>query len=156
MSNKIWVFGFRSVLNSEELDSISESLNTFLQSWNAHGALISSSFGFFKNQFLYISVYKESEEPSGCSIDSLFLKVSEIAKLFSLELFSEDEIIFFNGDFFISISREDFKVKVSEGSVSSETLVADLSIREVSSNDNLDDLVIKPAKNSWHKTAFKL
>ncbi len=154
MNYKIWIFGFTDVLDKDQAQILSDRVRKYLAGWNAHGALIESSFELVRNQFLYVLVSEDSEKPSGCSLDAFHGAISDIAESLSLNLFDENDIVYQDSNRFVSCSRSEFKVRAREKTVSLDTLVADFSVRSLKENEVPSGMFLKPASKSWHGKVF--
>jgi len=146
-----WIFASINPLPAEILSNLEFKINEFLTRWNSHGALIDSSAEIKHSQFIVIKVPPDSERPSGCSLDSLFGALSDIATEFGVEFVDENMLMYFNGSDFVPCNRLEFKSLVSKGEINLDTLVVDFSKRESLEEDDF----IRKARNSWHSRYFE-
>jgi hypothetical protein len=154
LESSIWIFGYSEPLDGSQKEILEAGMGAFISQWNAHGALITSSCSIIQNQFLVIMVPIDAEKPSGCSLDSLHSKVSELSRDIGVTLFDENNIIYFHEDRFRSCTRDQFKSKIKDGTLGGESLVADLSIRKISGGN--PDTFIKKVSDSWHAKVFSV
>ena len=144
--SKCWVFGFKNTPDSKQIESISKSIDAYLDTWKSHGKEITSSHLILEDRFLVL-VAKGS---SGCSIDSMRKEVNSILEQNSVELSDFSDVFWKSGNKINCSNREEFAQFVKEqGSID---LVYDLSLSTLESlNQNG---LSKNYKNSWAFKAF--
>jgi hypothetical protein len=152
LESSIWIFGYSEPIDGVQRKKLELGMDEFITQWNAHGAIIASSYSLIENQFLVIKVPMDAEKPSGCSLDSLYTKVSDLSSYIGVTLFDENDIVYFEDDKFKSCTRDQFKNKLKDGILTKESLVADLSIRKISEIN--PDTFIKKVSDSWHAKVF--
>lgn len=146
-----WIFASRNPIPADIVSNLELRINEFLTRWNSHGALINSSAEIKHSQFIVIKVPPDSERPSGCSLDSLFGTLSDLASEYCVEFVDENMLMYFNGSDFLPCDRLEFKSLVSTGEINLDTLVVDFSKRE----SHVEDDFILKAKDSWHSRYFE-
>lgn len=151
-SSRVWVFGASTALDAEQERSIEASLVDFLRSWKAHGQPLRAAVEILHHRFVIIAA-DDAADPSGCSIDSLFVRLSGFQKLGANLL--DSTLVFYRtkeGEI-RSVDRATFRGLTGVGEVNGRTKVFDLTpetLAEVRSG------LEKNASESWHAQAFGL
>lgn len=70
--SRVWFFGASRILLLEEVEALTEQLNTLVSSWKSHGASLSAGFEILHESILIVAIDQSVESPSGCSIDKIF------------------------------------------------------------------------------------
>ena len=83
---RLWVYQCNRKFSPTEIESINSSLQEFLDSWDAHGIPIKSSYNLYYDQVIVLVVDESSHGASGCSIDAsvAFMKSLELTYKISL------------------------------------------------------------------------
>src|SRR4051812_12631806 len=84
--NKVWTYLISKELNSEELKSLQQVGNEFVNDWTAHDNKLSASFDIYKNRIIVVKVNEDVNNASGCSIDKLLRFVKQAETKFQIEL----------------------------------------------------------------------
>lgn len=151
-SSRVWVFGASTPLDAAQERSIEANLVEFLRSWKAHGQPLRAAVEILDHQFVIIAA-DDAADPSGCSIDSLFGRLSGFQKLGANLL--DSTLVFYRtkeGEI-RSVDRATFRGLAGTGEVNGRTKVFDLTpmtLAEVRSSLERD------ASASWHGQAFGL
>lgn len=151
-SSRVWVFGAAGPLDHEQQRAIEASLREFLRTWKAHGQPLRAAVEIRDQRFVIIAA-DDAADPSGCSIDSLFARITSFQKL-GVNLL-DSTLVFYRagGGEVSSVDRATFRKLVSSGQANAATRVFDLTaatLAEVRSG------LEKEAGASWHARAFGL
>ena len=142
-----WVFACKETLNKEEIPH--QEIESFLKSWNSHGAENQAIYQVVENQFLIVI---SPNTVSGCSKDSLIRFIQSLEFLTAKSWFNPDLIFYKTQTTWKSSSRWGFAKKIKEESLTENTLVFDNTIHDLESLKKCG--IIKKAKDSWHQQAF--
>jgi len=83
---RLWVYQCNRKFSPTEIEGINSSLQEFLDSWDAHGIPIKSSYSLYYDQVIVLVVDESCHGASGCSIDAsvAFMKSLELTYKISL------------------------------------------------------------------------
>jgi hypothetical protein len=87
-NGKVWLYGAKRRLLTNELRYIDQALSQFCREWAAHGEKLNCGFQIKDEQFILIAVDEGNVTASGCSIDSSVGLIKNIDKQFDLDLFN--------------------------------------------------------------------
>ncbi len=151
--NMNWFYSLTYTLTSAEVESLSQAFAAFLAQWKSHGTPVTGKIDIKYARFIHISLAQSSENPSGCSIDSMRHAVEKI--LLSHQLtWAEASNVFFkaeNGE----IRHTDFRQipqLVAENALHAESIVFDNSL---SDTGLLEKWEVKMA-DTWMKRYLKV
>lgn len=148
-NKKLWIFQSKKAFSEREEKNIWQKLNSFLNSWTAHGAELESEIKIVDHKFLIIEVNEAQTKATGCSIDSLNQCIREIDAEYNLGLLNRLWISYKERNKDIeTIPLKDFKEKVKAKQLPLDAWVYDLS---VSSSDEFNEKFKLPLSNSWAK-----
>ena len=129
-NSKLWIFQSLDVLDKEEIIFISKSIEQFILSWNSHGKEIKGTSFIIQPHFIFVVVDSSFTQASGCSIDSLFIKIKEIGSSLNKDLLKRNFIAFkpSSSERINFLSLIDFKNYIKTSILSSDFLIFDNSI----------------------------
>lgn len=149
---RLWVFPIDRPLSTDETERCLDIVDDFLSGWAAHGRPLRSAREFRDGRFLLIGVDVDAEAPSGCSIDALTRRLSNVGHEIGANLVDHAPVWYRAGEEISTSSRQEFKALADGGDVSAETHVFDTSLTRVGQlrAGGLE----RPASDSWHGRAF--
>jgi hypothetical protein len=151
-SARLWTFGVSRPLSEAERGRLLETVDGFLEGWQAHGHPLAAAREWRHERFLLVGVDERVEPPSGCSIDALVRALRGLEEELGVEMVGGAPVWFREegpGGGVRRVSRPDFKAAAAEGRITSETPVFDLSITRLAElREGLWEL---PAGESWHR-----
>ena len=129
-NSKLWIFQSLDFLDKEEIIFISKSIEQFIPSWNSHGKEIKSTSFIIQSHFIFVVVDSNFSQASGCSIDSLFIKIKEIGNSLNKDLLKRNFIAFqpSSSERINFLSLSDFKKYIKTNMLSSDFIIFDNSI----------------------------
>lgn len=145
--SRVWFFPLSSPLE-EKAGAFSSALSEFIGNWLAHGKGVRGSFEVVYDQLVVVGADPEITEVSGCSIDSLFRAVAEIAEAHGNAVVSNSQVLFLAGETVRAVARSQFRDLLASGSINQETTVFDNTVQTLAEiNAGRWQL---PLKDSWH------
>lgn len=93
-SSRIWIYQSDRKFNEEEVQDISNHLQSFTEGWAAHNLSLKTSFCIKYNHFIILSVDESDTGASGCSIDSSVKTIKEIETKHNLSFFDRLNLAF--------------------------------------------------------------
>ena len=151
--SRVWIYQSNRILNSDELEKISNKLSAFTKSWTAHNQQLEATFEIKYNRFLILIVDETQAGASGCSIDKSVHLMKELEQQFQIDLFNRFNIAYKIGDEVQSVSREEFEELITKGGITSDTIVFNNLVPDY--GQYLEEWEV-PFKDSWHAKVFKL
>jgi len=151
-SARLWVFAVGRPLSEPEEAALLGRVDTFIRAWAAHGHPLAASREWLYGRFLLVGVDDRVAPPSGCSIDSLVHMLRDLEGELGTEIVGGASVWFRGkgpqGEI-RRASRPEFRTEASEGRISEDTVVFDLSITRVS--ELREGKWEVPARDSWHR-----
>jgi len=151
-ASRVWVFGAASPLDEGQRRTIEASLREFLRTWKAHGQPLRAAVEVRDQRFIIIAA-DDAADPSGCSIDSLFGRISSFQKMGANLL--DSTLVFYRagGGEVRSVDRPTFRKLVTSGEINATTRIFDLTAATLA---DVRSGLEKKASESWHAQAFGL
>jgi len=148
---RVWVFASDKPLRDAPARELLGEVDQYLGGWKAHGSPLTCAREWRDDRFLVIGV--EGGEASGCSIDGLFRKLTELEPAIGTSLAGGDRIFYRDASGRVDcVGRDRFNELVEKGSVSAETRVFDTSLTTL---EEYRDRFETSAKNSWHRKLLR-
>jgi hypothetical protein len=149
---RLWIFAAERALEPRERDFVLQTVDRFLDGWQAHGHPLTSARDLRYDRFLFIAVDESAAGASGCSIDTLVRDIKRIQETLGVTLIDHGPVVYRDGDAIVRLPRDEFADRVRAGAVTPETVVFNNTLTRVGDlNDNRWE---GPAARSWHAAAF--
>ncbi len=145
---RLWIYQASRPLSETECQQIETAAETFIESWDAHGAPLQAAYGIPFQHFLIIGVNQGYNLPSGCSIDKSVELVRQLEQTLGIPFFERTQIAFWINERIQTYPLAQLKSLVAEGILSADTLVFDNTIQ---TKEALETAWRKPMKESWAK-----
>jgi len=114
---RLWVFPASRRLSLDESARLLSEADVFLDGWAAHGAPLVSGRVMVEGHFLLVGVDEDAEAPSGCSIDALVNRLTELGQEQGVTLVEHAPVWYRKGDTVCAVSRPEFRARVAAGDV---------------------------------------
>lgn len=98
--SKLWLYQANRILNKAELDEITAKLESFAQNWAAHGKPLRARTAILYDSLLVFMVDGNSENASGCSIDSSVRFVKNIGEEYAIDFMDRSIVLVLKGNNF--------------------------------------------------------
>ena len=151
-NSRIWIYQSNRSLTQQEKESISKLIENFLNNWNSHGVSLNSGFEIKYNRFIVIAQDQNTQNATGCSIDSMVHFIQKLEKQYNISLLDKLNVSYKQGDYIAYKSLKDFKKMVKDGAVSKNTIVFNNLVQTKLEYTNYWEV---PAFESWHARFFK-
>jgi hypothetical protein len=145
---RTWVFGADRTLNDQQSQQLTQEVDRFLPTWNAHGSPLTVGRDWRYGRFLTIAVDQSTAGASGCSIDGLFRTLKAIEPALGASLVTSGLVFFRDAKGAVqSIDRQKFSELGAEGTLSPQTTVFDPTVTTAGEWRARFEL---PLGDSWH------
>jgi hypothetical protein len=147
--SRVWIFQSSRPWTNEEKSILEESLNTFLNSWTAHGSNLMTSYELPYNQFIVIALDEDIHSATGCSIDKSFDLIKTLGAKLNVDFFNRMLIAFWEeqkGVFLVHSSK--IKEEVEKGRIGANTLTFNNLVNNLEQYRNFWKT---PMSNTWLK-----
>ncbi len=151
-NSRIWIYQSNRSLTQQEKESISKLIEDFLNNWKSHGVSLNSGFEIKYNRFIVIAQDQNTQNATGCSIDSMVHFIQKLEKKYNISLLDKLNVSYKQGDYIAYKSLKDFKKMVKDGAVSKNTIVFNNLVQTKLEYTNYWEV---PAFESWHARFFK-
>lgn len=149
--SKIWIYQSNRKFSDAEFAAIEIDLKLFLESWEAHGTVLESSFELRYNRFIILAVNQEVQIATGCSIDKSVQFIQNLEKKYDVELLDKMNVTFKLGDHLAHKTLMDFKKMAKDKAVTENTIVFNNLINTI---EEYKDSWEVAAMDSWHSRFF--
>ncbi|MGX1024814.1 ABC transporter ATPase [Psychroflexus sp. MBR-150] len=145
-ASRVWIYQCNRSFTDEEIQQISKDIETFLQSWVAHGQELKTSYLIKYKRFIVISVDESQSSASGCSIDNLVRFVQGLEQEYNVDLLDKMNVSYKHGKHIAFKPLLDFKKMVKQRAVNANTIVFN---NLVATKQEFEDYWEVPLKDSW-------
>lgn len=148
---RIWIYQCNRSFTLDEIQEISNKLQTFLEGWTAHGADLKAAFEIRYKRFIVIGLDQNQQLASGCSIDASVHFIQQLETAFKVDLLDKLNVSYKQGDYIAYKPLKEFKKMVKDKAVSRNTIVFNHLVQTKA--EYLDFWEV-PAAESWHARFF--
>lgn len=148
---RIWIYQCNRSFSTDEIQEISNKLQTFLEGWTAHGADLKAAFEIRYKRFIVIGLDQNQQLASGCSIDNSVHFIQQLETTFKVDLLDKLNVSYKQGDYIAYKPLKEFKKMVKDKAVSKNTIVFNHLVQTKA--EYLDFWEV-PASESWHARFF--
>ena len=148
---RIWIYQCNRSFTLDEIQEISNKLQTFLEGWTAHGANLNAAYEIRYKRFIVIGLDQNQQLASGCSIDNSVHFIQQLETTFKVDLLDKLNVSYKQGDFIAYKPLNEFKKMVKDKAVSKNTIVFNHLVQTKA--EYLDFWEV-PAAESWHARFF--
>ena len=148
---RIWIYQCNRSFTLDEIQEISNKLQTFLEGWTAHGADLKAAFEIRYKRFIVIGLDQNQQLASGCSIDASVNFIQQLETAFKVDLLDKLNVSYKQGDYIAYKPLKEFKKMVKDKAVSKNTIVFNHLVQTKA--EYLDFWEV-PAVESWHARLF--
>ena len=148
---RIWIYQCNRSFTLDEIQEISNKLQTFLEGWTAHGADLKAAFEIRYKRFIVIGLDQNEQLASGCSIDASIHFIQQLETAFKVDLLDKLNVSYKQGDYIAYKPLKEFKKMVKDKAVSKNTIVFNHLVQTKA--EYLDFWEV-PAAESWHARFF--
>jgi len=145
--SRVWIYQSDRKISPEEVNIISDSLHSFIDSWMVHGQPMTAGFKIYADHFVIIAADETVNAASGCSIDKAVRHIAEIGSTLGIDWFNRNNIAFeIQGEVKL-LQLKQLKRCLEENEWNAVTKVYDNTITTKSDLDKQRWIV--PAQNTW-------
>lgn len=150
-ASRVWIYGAHRVPETREAARLLDEIRRFLEEWAAHGRPLRAGFAWRYHHFLLVAVDESRASASGCSIDAVVNRLSELESELDLPLLDTSPVWFRDperGGLVRRVDRPEFRTLAAEGRVDGSTVVFDLTVDRL--GDVREGRWERPAAGAWH------
>ena len=126
--SRIWIYQSNNDFTEFDVDVINKKSDLFVSNWMAHNKELEASFKILNNRFLVIAVNEEFNPIGGCSIDYSLQLLKDISNTINKNLLDRLIVNYRTGSLIKSITLKDLKNNLKNGSISSETVIFNMTV----------------------------
>ncbi len=146
---RVWCFAAEPEPGPRETERLLDAMHAFVESWTAHREDLVAAVDWWHQRFLLVGLDETRVGASGCSIDALMGRLTSLERELGIRLSDSAPVWYRDADDRIqSVTRDEFRLLSSDGTVGPETRVFDLTVTEVGTA-RLNRLERRAAE-SWH------
>lgn len=150
-NSRVWIYQNSNLFTPEQKIDIDNILNSFLKSWNAHGAPVKGFAKVIFDKFIIIIADETATHVSGCSTDSFERMIKEIQAKYKLDLFNRLSLTFIIDEKLMNINISDLENAISNSLINSNTPFFNNTV--LTKKDLINKWII-PAGESWLSKYF--
>ena len=150
--SRLWVFAAERELTAAERTRLLETVDTFLDHWQAHGHPLTAARDVRHDRFLLVAADEQAAGVSGCSIDALVREIKQLEASLGVRLVDHGPVLFRDNGRIVRVARDEFATLAREGRVTPQTAVFDTTVTRV--EDVRSGRWEGPAAAAWHGRAF--
>lgn len=148
---RLWIYQAERKLTPQEVRLVSDSTNTFLSQWQAHGSDLKASYAIEYDQFLIISVDESFSQASGCSIDASVHLIKALENELKISFMTTSQVAFLDGEEINLYPFNQLKKQVEINAITPETKVFDNTVQNVA---EFKSRWLTESKETWVKRYF--
>jgi hypothetical protein len=149
---RVWVFPASRALTNDERSRVLAETDAFIEQWTAHGVPLSAARDFRHDQFVLVAVNERAAGTSGCSVDALVRRMSQLQSVLGVDFTDNAPVLFRRGDRIERVPRERFAELAAAGDVGPDTVVFDNTVTTVA--DVRNGRWETRAADAWHARVF--
>ncbi|MGB0166750.1 MAG: hypothetical protein ACPF8V_07850 [Luteibaculum sp.] len=150
---KLWFYLADRPLSQQEEQRLRKHLTDFVGAWKAHGKELSAGFELLNHQVVVIGVDESAQVATGCSIDGQVRFMQQMGTEFGIDFFNRKLMAYESAEGIKVQSFDAVNALISQGMLSSDTLVLDHMAKNLGSFRNFGLL---PLSDSWHMNLLQL
>jgi hypothetical protein len=144
--SRVWVYQSHRLFTLSEALEIEKMLETFVGSWQTHGAPVKGYGNLFYGQFIVLMADETATGVSGCSTDGSVRLIKEIEQQFKVQLFDRLALAFFIREKVQMVPLPQLPYAIENGFVTADTLYFNNTVQ---TKEELETKWIIPMKDSW-------
>ena len=151
---RVWMYTANRVLTDEESQAVERALETFRESWAAHGKPLQAQSALLLNQVVVIAVDESVQLATGCSIDASVAALRALNEaapsLSDLDLLDRSWVVYkedLGADCWKRARLHDFWAMRKAGTLTDEAQILDSTLTNLGA---LRREGVKKLSESWH------
>ena len=132
--SRVWIYQSNRSFTNAEISEIETKLDTFIESWTAHGSDLYSGYTIAYKRFIVIALNQDLNRASGCSIDASVHFIQQLEKDYQVDLLDKMNVSYRQGEFIAYKSLLDFKNMAKDNAISKNTIVFNNLVNTISYN----------------------
>lgn len=144
--SRVWIYAADRALTSEQSAIAHQRMETFVQSWTAHGAPVKGIGIVLFDRFLVLAADETMARVSGCSTDSSVRMMQQLQLELGVDLFNRTLLSFYKDGEILTLPLTELPAAIESRKITPETLFFD---HTVGNKEALEKDWLKPAKKSW-------
>ena len=145
---KIWIYQSNRELSENEVTTLQEKLNAFVQDWTAHNLQLKAEAEILYKHFLLLKVDENIASASGCSIDKSVAFVTQMGAEMNVDWFDRWQFAYKDGETVKVVPKDDFQQLYENGIIDDDTIVFN---NLVNNSQDMEEKWQVPLHQSWHK-----
>ncbi|AUP81733.1 ABC transporter ATPase [Flavivirga eckloniae] len=150
--SRVWIYQANRSFTEQEIEEIQSKLDTFIDSWTAHGSDLQAGHLVKYKRFIVIALNQNLNMASGCSIDASVSFIQQLEKDYNVDLLDKMNVSYKQGEFIAYKPLVDFKKMAKDKAISKNTIVFNNLVTNIAEfKENWE----VPASESWHNRFVK-
>ncbi len=149
---RVWIYQADRDIATGEIKTLAEALSDFCTRWTAHSKALKASFSLAYDRFIILAVDENTQQASGCSIDSSVHFIAQLGNQLNINFLERGLIAFLIDEKIITYPLPKIKEKITSGEIKSEHQVFNNNIL---TKKELNTSWLIPVQQSWAKKYLK-
>lgn len=151
-NSKIWIYQSNRKFYPQELESIHNKIEEFLNQWSNNTLSLQASYQIKYNRFIVFAVDATDITLSTAAIDQSVTFIIELQNLYNIELLDKLNVCFKQGEHVQYKDLKSFQKLLKNKSVSPKTIVFN---NLINTKEELENNWEIPITESWHSRFIK-
>ena len=149
VDGRVWAFAAEPEPGPRETARLLHAMQDFVRQWTAHREGLTGAVDWWHQRFLLVGLDESRAGASGCSIDALMNRLSELEQELGIRLTESAPVWYRDAEGRIrSVTRGEFRRLAGDGLVGPDTSVFDLTAVNV--GEARMNRLERRASESWH------
>jgi hypothetical protein len=145
-ASRVWIYQSSRLLFISEALQIEDMLNSFVESWNSHGAKVKGYANLLFGQFVVLMADETAAGVSGCSTDSSVRLIKQIEEAYKVDMFNRQNLAFVVKEKIQTIPLSQLNYALENGFITPDTIYFNNLVLDKAS---LLSKWMIPVKESW-------
>ncbi len=146
-SARVWIYQANRPFSAEEMETVTQALEQFIDQWTAHGKELKASYELRYNRFIILALDQQHSAASGCSIDASVHFIQALQEKYGLDLLDKMNVTYKQGEYIAYKPLNEFKKMAKDKAISGKTVVFNNLVNN--KQEYLEHWEV-PASESWH------
>lgn len=153
---RLWIHITNRTLTDDEEQELKRRLQHFTESWTSHDRSVQGTVEVVDRRILLLAATMGDDAAiSGCGIDTATHAVEESAQALGFDWASPLDVFYRDNEGHLQqCSREEFRERIEQEDLTTETTVLDPSVMKV--GELREGTFEQPARSAWHARVFDL
>jgi hypothetical protein len=147
--SKVWVFQAEREFTPTELQTVTDSLSSFIDNWLSHGSLLKAHYKVLYNRFIVFFADEQGDRMCGRAVDASVRFIKEQEAKLGISMLNRSLVAYKDNNKIVSCTLDELSHLTEEGKISPETIVFN---NMVATKADFEKNWMIPLASSWQQT----